>query len=124
MKLLKVLLTISIICIASMSFAEGKFKPAPRPHYTKELGYGWSTKVPYSTPKDPWILMKSWRTENGVSIFTDTNRDGKCDTVIEFKFDGEFAPNGKPFVIRLDDSNCIVKDIEIKRFLKNKSVKK
>lgn len=120
MKILKVLLTISIICIASIGFAEDKkYKPAPEPQYTKEKGYGWSPKVPYGTAKDPWELIKSWRTEKGFSIFIDKDKDGVCDTVAEFEYNGEFAKDGAPYVIQKNDSNCFIRDIEIKRFIKD-----
>lgn len=118
MKMLKVLLTISIICIASIGFAGDKFKPAPKPHYTKEKGYGWHDGIPHDKATNPFIIIKIWKTKDGFSVFTDMNKDGQCDTVVEFEYTGEFSSDGAPYVEQLADSNCIIKDIEIKRFIK------
>ncbi len=120
MKILKVLLTISIICIASISFAEDKkYKPAPEPQYTKEKGYGWHDGIPYNDPTNPFIIIKIWKTKDGFSVFIDTNKDGNCNTVAEFEYTGVFSVDGKPYVDQLDDSNCLIRDFEIREFIKD-----
>ncbi len=124
MKLLKVLLVTLVICFASMGFVplppgNAKYKPAPKPHYTVEKGYGWDAEIPHDRPADVLTLMKIWKTEKGFSVFADMNKDGVCDAVLEFVLTGEFTEDGTPYVNRVSNSNCLLRDLEIKKFIKD-----
>lgn len=127
MKILKVILIAVIMCFASTGIAEDKkYQPTPKPHYSEEKGYGWNTNVPLPRPGDKWQILKVWNVDKKYySLFMDMAPfDGVCDVVIEIVKTGEVDENGTPFADQLPDSDCKVREAEIKQFLDDKKLGK
>ena len=119
------IILISVCCLifATTSFAQQEeFVPAPLPHYSEELGYGWETDIPVPKPEDENVILKVWRYKNSNNreiqcVFLDTNRDGNCDAVVPFYQTHKVNDSGKRLWRRGFNIDCEIAENIIKNFL-------
>ena len=116
------------ICIALISlllitgaFALDGFKTPPDPAYADPPGYGWATDIPLDKPTNVWNILKVWATRTTKLVFLDKNRDGACDTVLNFEF-SSLDKHGRELYVQVAPSGCDETEAGIKEFLKSKEI--
>lgn len=108
-----------IQCVGDAYAEEPCYKDAPAPIFDPVKGYGYVETVPCNKPTNKWNILKEWRTDNGNSreVFVDTDKDGECNVVIHFAWNGKYTEDGRKVFSQLPSNLCPIVELYIKEFL-------